>query len=66
MTHKVLCEDFFSYTVDGYEKAYNLQWAIPRGPVRRQDSALDVFNVLQILGFTTGAGFLAVISELIS
>jgi len=42
---------------DGYETAYNLQRALPRGPIRRQ-AAIDALNVLDILGFSTGAGFL--------
>ena len=45
--------------LDGYEQAYNLQRALPRGPIRRQ-AAIDALNVLDILGFSTGAGFLVV------
>ena len=50
--------------LDGYEQAYNLQRALPRGPIRRQ-AAIDALNVLDILGFSTGAGFLVVSEELL-
>ena len=45
--------------LDGYQTAHNLQRALPRGPIRRQ-AAIDALNVLDILGFSTGAGFLVV------
>ena len=43
---------------DGYEKVYNLRRYT--SPLGRQDTALEVLNVLDILGFATGAGYLVV------
>ena len=55
------------HSLDGYETAYNLQRALPRGPVRRQAArqVIDALNVLDILGFSTGAGFLVVSEEIL-